>query len=479
MKKIFFTLLVLILLISSCKDQQRDFSGVISRISVLMRSGELKKAVTLADSLKRITANEKTVHFADSVIDLAHRIPLDFSLTENEVMDKLRQNLGEKFDSGKIKEMEKKGWLEYRIIDGEKKYFNRAASNLILISRFRQNRADRDTAIARDPYMVFRRAHNSKIIAGDRKSPSPAQPVQMEVIYTITLAPDAVPDGETVRCWLPYPKENSPRQKDVYLLGVSNEDFILAPDSCVHRSVYMENKAEKGKPVVFRISYSYTSSGQYFNPDNLKPEPYDKSSALFKKYTAEQLPQICFTSKIKHIADSITGNETDPFRIVHSIYRWINNTVPWAGALEYSIMENIPEYVLNNHRGDCGMQTFLLMSMLRYKGIPVKWQSGWMMPPDNKNLHDWCEVYYEGIGWVPVDISFGLNFSADRYLDEFYISGIDSYRLIVNDGISGDFYPSKKFMRSEPFDFQRGELEWKGGNIYFDKWDYEMKITYR
>ncbi len=179
MKKIFFTLLVLILLISSCKDQQRDFSGVISRISVLMRSGELKKAVTLADSLNKITANEKAVHFADSVTDLAHRIPIDFSLTENEVMNKLRQNLGEKFDSGKIKEMEKKGWLEYRIIDGEKKYFNRAASNLILISRFRQNRADRDTAIARDPYMVFRRAHNSKIIAGDRKSPSPAQPVQM------------------------------------------------------------------------------------------------------------------------------------------------------------------------------------------------------------------------------------------------------------------------------------------------------------
>ena len=25
---------------------------------------------------------------------------------------------------------------------------------------------------------------------------------------------------------------------------------------------------------------------------------------------------------------------------------------------------------------------------------------------------------------------------------------------------------------------QRGELEWKGGNLYFDKWDYDIDIEY-
>ena len=32
--------------------------------------------------------------------------------------------------------------------------------------------------------------------------------------------------------------------------------------------------------------------------------------------------------------------------------------------------------------------------------------------------------------------------------------------------------------RVVPNDFQRGEVEWKGGNLYFDKWDYNMKIKY-
>ncbi len=157
---------------------------------------------------------------------------------------------------------------------------------------------------------------------------------------------------------------------------------------------------------------------------------------------------------------------------------WFKENIPWTGALEYSVIPNIPEYVIENRRGDCGMQTFLFMSMLRYKGIPVRWQSGWKVPPGYKNLHDWCEVYYEGPGWVPVDVSYDLQASDNMKLREFYISGIDSYRLIINDGVAGPLYPEKKFMRSEPYDFQRGEIEWKGGNLYFDKWDYSMQIEY-
>ena len=215
-----------------------------------------------------------------------------------------------------------------------------------------------------------------------------------------------------------------------------------------------------------RFLFSYQSSGQYFRTDRLGKTQYDKNSVLYKRYTSEQLPDICFTPQVKKLADSVCGDQDDPYETVRKIYYWFNGHIPWAGALEYSIMENIPEYVIQHRRGDCGMQTFLLMSMLRYKGIPVRWQSGWMVPPTGKNLHDWCEVYFEDAGWVPVDVSYGLQYSDDLRTREFYISGIDSYRLIINDGVAGALYPLKRFMRSDPYDFQRGEVEWRGGNIY-------------
>jgi transglutaminase-like putative cysteine protease len=124
------------------------------------------------------------------------------------------------------------------------------------------------------------------------------------------------------------------------------------------------------------------------------------------------------------------------------------------------------------------MQTLLFMTMARVQHIPVKWQSGWMMHPLDVNLHDWCEVYYQGTGWVPLDMSFNLQKSNDLREKEFYISGIDAYRLIINDGIGSELVPAKKYARSEPYDFQRGEVEWRGGNLYFDQWDYKMNVEY-
>jgi transglutaminase-like putative cysteine protease len=466
-------------MLSACTPQPSKISSVFTHIENDLNSGDLKRAILLADSLKKLYPHaSRLVYKADSLMQIAERIAVDFSLTEDQIDSRLIKNIGNYSAEDKAS-WEKMGWLECRIIDGEKKYFNRAASNLSLIRSFHDQRTERDSLIARDSAILFRKRHTELIIKASENQTVPSVPVEMTIYYTLTVKPDVVPAGETVRCWLPYPKENHARQSEVYLLAVSNEDFYLSPDTMTHRTLYMENKAEKGLPVVFGFVCRYKSSGQYFDPAKIKILPYNKNSELYKKYTSEQLPQICFTQNVKHLADSITGPEENPYEIVKKIYYWFNRNIPWAGALEYSIMPNIPEYVLKYRRGDCGMQTFLFMSLLRYKGIPVKWQSGWMVPPDDKNLHDWCEVYYEGVGWIPVDVSYGLQYSGDPKSREFYISGIDSYRLIVNDGISGNLYPGKKFLRSEPFDFQRGEVEWKGGNLYFDKWDYNMKIEYK
>jgi len=421
--------------------------------------------------------DKKHVLNSDSLLIISDRIALDFPFTESDIDQQLKERIGS-FTPEEKADWEDKNWLEWKIVNGEKRYFKRAVSNLDLIRNFHTDLSLRDSIEAADPEIVYRKRHTQSIIRASENKPDPVMPVNMTINYTLTVEADAVPTGEIVRCWLPYPKENNQRQKNAQLISTSHDNFIIAPDSVIHKSIYMESRAEKGVPVIFKVAYSFQSSGQYFDPEKINYIPYDKGSAIYKEYTKEQIPHICFTETIRHLTDSISGPDERPFETVRKIYYWFTNNIPWAGAQEYSIMSNIPEYVLDNRRGDCGMQTFLFMSMLRYKGIPVRWQSGWKVPPDAKNLHDWCEVYFEGTGWVPVDISYGLQYSTDQRTRDFYISGIDSYRLIINDGVGGNLYPEKKFLRSEPFDFQRGEVEWGGGNLYFDKWDYEMEIIY-
>ena len=83
-------------------------------------------------------------------------------------------------------------------------------------------------------------------------------------------------------------------------------------------------------------------------------------------------------------------------------------------------------------------------------------------------------IYFEPYGWVPMDITYGIRKSDNPLLKWFYLSGMDSYRIIFNDGYGASFFPEKTHFRSETVDSQRGEVEWSGGNLYFDQWSWNF-----
>ncbi len=477
MKNIVLLFPILLIISFGCRTVS-DSNQVLEDIQENLDFGNISTVIQIADSLKKLGGkNKEIIHIVDSLEQIAERVGLDFSISEDKIDIQIERLIGPV--SAEVKSAwEKKGWLEWRIIDGEKKYFNRAASNLLLIKKFHEQKNKKNLEIANEPEMIFRLKHTKQVFQASDNQSKPVVPVKMKITYTITVHPEAVPEGEKIRCWLPWPKENNPRQKEVKLLSTSIPEYMISPDTAIHSTIFMEELSKRGVPTVFQISFTYESYARYFNPTGINILPPDKSSYDYQKYTSEQFPHICFTDDIKRLADSITGDADNPAMIVRKIYFWFKDNIPWAGALEYSTIPNISEYVYKYRRGDCGMQTFLFMSMLRYKGIPVRWQSGWMVPPGAENLHDWCEVYYQGTGWVPVDVSYDLQKSENTSIKEFYFSGIDSYRLIVNDGLAGPLHPQKQYLRSEPNDFQRGEVEWNGGNLYFNKWNYDMKIEY-
>lgn len=444
-----------------------------------IKASELYKQGDFAGLKKiqqRLQKEHRDSYVIDSLVEIAHRIEHDFSLNE-ETVDSLLQKQGIHSNPSEKIKWETNGWLEYKMINGEKRYFSRSVSNLKLRLQQVSDSIHHSTPPL-DRLTEFRLGHTAKVVSETTKNGELVNPIDYTITYTISVHPDATEPGDTIRCWMPYPKENHLRQTKVHLLNAFPSNYFIAPDSVGQRSIYFEQIAKKSEPTVFRIHYAYREYAQSFDISKIKAKPYDTASTVYKTFTQEQPPHIIFTPEIRQLADSITKGETNPVGIVKKLYEWINHHIIWSGALEYSTMDNIPHYVLKNRKGDCGMQTLLFMSMARYKGIPVKWQSGWMMHPNEVNLHDWCEVYYNGIGWVPVDVSFGLQPSKNKRIHDFYMSGIDSYRLIINDAISAPFIPEKKFMRSEPVDFQRGEVETSKKNLYFDQWDYSMQVEY-
>lgn len=470
-----YLILSLVILFSGCSKSNKNDSDVV----ILFENGEFSKANGLIDEM--LAGNSYSEEQKAELLyyqDLMRRIRREFSLEEEDVKNALGSYFGDSVLFF-IPNWEKRKSLEYRMIDGEKRYFKNAVPNLFRLDSLANKARVKLRGEYADPLKDFCLKNTGELLKETSGYGELFRPISFEFEYTITVKPDVVPAGEAIRCWMPFPKEINARQTNVSLLETFPSNYQIASDSFKQRSIYCEQIAEKGKETIFKVRFQTTSFSQYFNLSQMECFEYNTVSNLVKDNTKERLPHIVFSEKIRNMADEICGNEMHPVREVEMLYNWICNNITWASALEYSVMSNIPEYVLDNRHGDCGMQTLLFMSMARYRGIPVKWQSGWMLHPGEVNLHDWCEVYYEGIGWVPLDQSFGLQKSKNEKIKTFYQSGIDSYRLIVNDDFSQPLFPAKIWPRSEPVDFQRGELEWKKGNLYFGDWTYKMNVTYK
>lgn len=472
MKKLMIIILVGFALIAAAQTKFRNINEAIAK-------GEFKSAVGMITQLLQkedlTFAEKEKLRFE---IERMERIRKDFRKTKEDILKYIRQ-FYPGADNAELVKWENDGSLEYKYIDGEKFYFNRAHTNLFRVNEEAKRMKENVVGKKKDDIDIFLEKYLPKVVDAVKISGSThVMPVEFKIDYRIVVNIDAVPPGEIIRAWLPYPREVKSRQVKIELISMNPDEFVIADNSHQQRSIYFEKHAVKGEPTVFEFSIMYTGYNVWNKLEAGKVKPYEKSSTEYLTYTAERKPHIVFTDKIKELSEKIVGEETNPLIIAKKIYEWINDNIPWAGAREYSTIYNLSDYCLNHGWGDCGIQTLTFMTLCRYNGIPTKWQSGWMFHPGDVNLHDWGQVYFEGYGWVPVDQSFKLVDSDNDDVRWFYLGGIDAFHFIANDDYSSPLYPAKIFPRSETVDFQRGEVEWRGGNLYFDQWDYFMDVQY-
>ncbi len=460
--------LLVIIMATGCKP----IDDHIAKGQFAMAQKKIKRMI----ASDRLSPREKIE--MENKADLMHRIEIDFNKSLEDILPFIHQYYPD-VTPAQIKKWESEKSLEKMTLNGKDRYFVRAAQNLFRIDSEAKKRKIETDGETKDKLDVFIEKNLPEVLTYLKStSGTTGKPVRMKFTYTLTVDADAVPRGETVRCWLPFPREGGARQSDVKLLSASCEDYVIAPNNYLQRTLYMQKPAVAGEPTVFEIAFSTTARPQWFDLENLDIKPYQKDSGLYRKYTEERYPHLTFTPSVKALSRTIVGDETDPYRISRKLFHYISAHYPWASAREYSTIEHIPDYVIENKHGDCGQVTLLFMVLARYNGIPARWQSGWMLHPGSVNLHDWCEVYFEGVGWVPVDQSFGRRELQDPDQADFYLGGLDAYRLIVNDDYGMPLFPDKHYLRSETVDFQRGEVEWRGGNLYFDTWDYHMEVEY-
>jgi hypothetical protein len=438
---------------------------------------EAREAIT--DLLRNSTAltSVQRLHW-EFEMERMDRIKLDFSKTEQEVREFVGENMPSVTDDD-YERFEASGALEVMTIDGEKRYFNSAARNLFRIDagaravwRERHANEPADTGLAGDAGLNEHIAHvmDAAITSGK----SFVKPVRMRVSFSIAVKGGEVPEGEIIRCWLPFPREIPGRQGEIRLIATDPDQHIIADNAkFLQRTVYLEKPSAGDAKTTFSVQYEYVINGVYIPVDPERITAPDLTGEL-ARFVSEEPPHIVFTPELRTISREIVGEETNPLRVARKLFAWVDGHIPWASAREYSTVPDLSMYALANRHGDCGMQTMLFITLCRLNGIPARWQSGWEFRPPSSSMHDWGMVYFAPCGWVPMDATYGIRHSDNEAMKYFYVNGMDSYRLIFNDAFSQPLYPAKIFPRSETVDLQRGEVEWRGGNLYFDRWEWEI-----
>ncbi len=380
------------------------------------------------------------------------RLRYEFPYTTREAYKILAESI-ENFRENEMREWLESGFIDNIVVNGERYFHSRFLDNLcFLCEDANRRRIRRDTNREYAKKVVNERV--DKLIQG-------ATPKRYEITAGIKIKINKkIPENEKYRVWLPVPRVGY-QQENVKILSAKPDVKVIADETAEQRTAYFESKERE-----FKIEFSYEIN-----------ESVGESYAIeYNRALEEKPPHILFTPFIKELADRIAGDVDDPLEKAWRIYRWITTKIRYTYVREYGTYENIPQFAASSLRGDCGVQALLFITLCRAVGVKAKWQSGWFVTPKFAGPHDWAQVFVEDRGWMPVDLSFGNARKNNPKRWNFYFGNLDAFRMIANDDIQSILTPNKKFWRSDPVDNQRGEIEWSGGNIYYDEFEWSIYV---
>jgi transglutaminase-like putative cysteine protease len=415
--------------------------------------------------------------------EVLRRMRQEYGLTPQQLLEKVKGRIPD-VTANDLERWREAGQLQHRMIDGQVAYFRREPSNLLRFCDEAKQRCGQEASTGQKFVLTD---HLAKVIEeAQRTGRAEVTPVRHRIQYKVTVPanPARAKKGSLLRVWLPFPQECR-QQSEVKLISAAPADPRITANGVkdgrilanAQRTAYFEKRLDDpAKSNTFEITFEYVSHAYYptLTDEDARPLPAD----FDKAWLAERAPHILFTPELKQAVAKVVGDETNPLARARKIFHHVDSKIRYCAEEEYCLIPSFSTKALSSQKGDCGIQSILFITMCRAAGIPARWQSGWETKPSGWNMHDWTEFYVEPWGWLPADPSYGLQKSDRADVREFYFGHQDSYRLIVNLDYGSPLVPAKQSLRSEPADFQRGEVELDGRNLYFDEWGYDIQFEW-
>lgn len=129
-----------------------------------------------------------------------------------------------------------------------------------------------------------------------------------------------------------------------------------------------------------------------------------------------QTPLTAMTEGLRTLADSVALPSESTLSDLHALSQLIRERVEYAPG-QSGVTTTAGEALLNA-KGVCQDHSHIFLSIVREKGFPARYVSGYLLMDDRTSQdasHAWSEVFLDGLGWVGFDVSNGIS-PDERYV---------------------------------------------------------------
>ena len=138
--------------------------------------------------------------------------------------------------------------------------------------------------------------------------------------------------------------------------------------------------------------------------------PASRLSAEEKEVYLRSSNQIETTPSLRKLSEEIAAEKVRPADRAFRVYDWIASQFGY----KWPPGERSIQATLDTRKGDCGSLSILFCSMCRALGVPARPLFGGWCAGGINSSHVWSEIWLEGKGWIPVDVSLGQALRSGR-----------------------------------------------------------------
>lgn len=168
----------------------------------------------------------------------------------------------------------------------------------------------------------------------------------------------------------------------------------------------------------YEVDMTIESNNDRFK--SVKLDKYDYNEEV-KKYIKPSAKIESDSKIIKDLAESIVGDETDILEIAQKTAEWTANNIEFDNDLAQRIWGGTVDTqgaieTIERRMGTCSEYTNVFIAIMRNKGIPARFVSGFMY---EGVYHAWAEIYLYDVGWIPVEPQGGNIGTSERHIKLF------------------------------------------------------------